>query len=83
MLAQGRGGAAVPSVRTARVADIQIAYQDLGSGHPVGHDHGIRRIDGPLEPAVSPGLCQSFLICVIIFDNRGMGLLTSSDQGLF
>ena len=66
-----------PLVKTIRVGDIDIAYQDLGSGDPLVMIMGY----GGSMDLWSPRLLQLLTAShrVLVFDNRGMGRTTSSD----
>jgi pimeloyl-ACP methyl ester carboxylesterase len=72
-------------VRTVHVNDIDIAYKDLGQGKPLIFIMGYGSTMDMWPPEVLRNLSSNHR--VIVFDNRGMGNTTSSDQpfsiGLF
>lgn len=71
------GPAPVP-VRNVTVGDIRIAYKQFGSGPPMVMIMGYAGTMDMWPSALLQGLSKEYT--VIIFDNRGMGLTTSSPQ---
>ncbi|MBN2734630.1 MAG: alpha/beta hydrolase [Methanomicrobiaceae archaeon] len=65
-------------VRTVRVDDIEIAYKEFGAGEPLIFITGYKSTMDLWPPEVLLNLSSKYH--VIIFDNRGMGLTTSSDK---
>jgi len=65
-------------VKTVHVDDIEIAYKELGEGEPLVFIMGYKSTMDLWPPEVLLNLSSKYR--VIIFDNRGMGLTTSSDK---
>jgi pimeloyl-ACP methyl ester carboxylesterase len=63
---------------TVHVDDIDIAYQELGQGSPVLMISGFAGTRDVWAPNLLGALAVQHR--VIVFDNRGMGLSTSSDK---
>jgi len=71
----GSGGA---PVKTIAVNGIHIACQDLGRGHPLILINGFASTMDMWNPPVLSALARHFR--VIIFDNRGTGYSSTSDE---
>jgi pimeloyl-ACP methyl ester carboxylesterase len=65
-------------VLTADVNGVTIAYQDLGSGSPLVLINGFASTMDMWSPRVLAALARHFR--VIIFDNRGTGFSSASDD---
>ena len=67
-----------PSVLTAEVNGITLAYQDLGTGTPLVLINGFASTMDMWSPPVLAALASRFRI--IIFDHRGTGYSSASDD---
>ncbi|MFA4875773.1 MAG: alpha/beta hydrolase [Methanoregula sp.] len=65
-------------VRNAEVNGITLAYREFGSGHPLLLINGFASTMDTWNPPLLALLSQNFR--VIIFDNRGTGYSTASDE---
>jgi pimeloyl-ACP methyl ester carboxylesterase len=68
----------LPEPRTVHIGDIEIAYRELGQGDPLVMIIGY----GATMDMWPPKLLQTLAAKrrLIVFDNRGLGLTTSSDR---
>ncbi len=67
-----------PSVKFVQVDDVELAYTERGSGPPLVMIMGLWGTMDIWSPSFLEGLAKKFK--VITFDNRGMGLSTSSEE---
>ena len=74
------GPAATPEVLTAQVNGATLAYRVQGAGEPLLCIMGYASTMDMWPPALLDGLAETRR--VIVFDNRGMGLSTASDEPL-
>ncbi len=66
------------TVQTVAVDDIEIAYREFGDGPPLVLVMGYAGTMDMWDTRMLEGLARQYR--VIVFDNRGMGLSTSSEQ---
>jgi len=71
-------GLPVSDVKTAEVNGVTLAYREIGSGHPLLLINGFASPMDTWNPPFLASLSQHFR--VIIFDNRGTGYSSVSDD---
>jgi pimeloyl-ACP methyl ester carboxylesterase len=76
----GKGMAGLPEegVKTVEVNGITLAYREIGSGYPLLMINGFASTMDTWNPLVLAALAAHFR--VIIFDNRGTGYSSSTDE---
>lgn len=67
-------------IKKVKVNDIEIAYYTKGSGEPLIMIMGFRGTMAIWDPAMLDILAKKFTL--VLFDNRGAGLSTDSEQDL-
>lgn len=67
-----------PQIKKAKVGDIELAYYTRGSGDPLVMIMGFRGTMAMWDPALLDLLAKKHTL--IVFDNRGMGLSTDSEE---
>lgn len=66
------------TVQTVPIDDIEIAYKEFGDGPPLVLIMGYAGTMDMWDVPVLQGLARDYR--VVVFDNRGMGLSTSSEK---